>query len=164
MKKSIFIISFIILSLFFSCSFVFAENAGEQVVNGIRDTVGGVENAAEDATNNAGGAIKNGANAVKDTTENAANDVKNTAENMGDDVKESGENMGNNIQNTMNDNTDENNQGNDSYTATRTAAENSANTSNSGWMNRDMWTWIVVGIITIVIIALIWYYVSRNNH
>lgn len=156
MKKSIFIISFIILSLFFSYSFVYAENAGQQVVNGIRDTVGGVENAAEDAANGTAGAIKNGTENVKNTAQDAANGAKNGMENAGDNTMNAMDNADNNMRNNMDN----------GYEAKRTATESPTtnNNGNQGWMNRDMWTWIIVGVITIVIIALIWYYASRNNH
>lgn len=154
MKKSIIAITFIILSLLFSYSFVYAENAGGQIVNGVKDTVNGVGNAAGDAANGAAGAIKNGAENVKDTTQNAGDKMQNTAENAGNDMKNGAENMGNDMRNGANN----------AFTATRTATENTTNNDNQGWMNnRDIWTWIIVGIIAIVIIALIWYYASRSN-
>ena len=159
MKKSIFIITFILIALFFSFSCVFAAEGGEKVVNGLKDTAEGAVDVAEDAANGAGNAIKNGANNVRNVTQNAsngvdnaANGIGNAAENVGNDMRNAAENVQDNMEN----------QANDSYTATRTASENAGN-NTSGWMNRDLWTWIVVGIITIVIVALIWYYASRNN-
>ena len=154
MKKSIFVITFIILSVLFSYSFVYAENAGGQVVNGVKDTINGVGNAAGDVVNGTAGAVKDGANAVKDTTQNAANDANNGMQNAGDDMKNGAENMGNDMRNGTNN----------AFNATRTSTENATNNDNNqGWMNRDIWTWIIVGIITIVIVALIWYYASRTN-
>lgn len=158
MKKSIILISFIILSLLFSSSFVFAENAGNQVVNGIRNTVGGVENAAQDAANGVGGALKDGAqnvgNGMSNAAENIGNSVNNSANNAGDQIKDSADKTGNTMRNM----------GDGAFNATRTATEDNTNNGSQGWMNRDMWTWIIVGIITIAIIALIWFYASRNNH
>ena len=134
MKKSIFIALFVILSLLFSCSYVMATN-DNNLAEGVKNTVNNAENMAENAGNSAAGAIKNG-----------ANDVKNGVQNMGNDAKNAMNNMDNN-----------------GYTATRTATEQNAVNSTQNWMNRDIWTWIIVGIITIVIVALIWYYASRNN-
>ena len=53
MKKSIFTISFIILALFFSFTYVFAANAGEQMINGMKETTEGAGNAVKDVTNGA---------------------------------------------------------------------------------------------------------------
>ena len=166
MKKIVFIISFVILSVIFSYSCVFAENAGEQVVNGIQDTANGVKNGAKDAVNSTAGAVKNGAENVKETTQDATNGAKNGLENAGENIKNTAENAGNDAMNTMDNAGDNMRNGNDNaYTAERTATESpTTNNNNQGWMNRDMWTWIVVGVITLVIIALIWYYASRNTH
>lgn len=164
MKKSIIAISFIILSLLFSSSFVFAENAGNQVVNGIRNTVGGVENAAQDATNDLGGAIKNGTNMVQNGAQNAGNAMTNATENMGNSVNNMANNAGDEIKDSANKTGDNmRNMGDMTYDATRTATQDNTNNGSQGWMNRDMWTWIIVGIITVAIIALVWYYASRNN-
>ena len=164
MKKSIIIISFIILSLLFSSSFVFAENAGNQVVDGIRNTVGGVENAAQDAANGVGGAVKNGANMIKDGAQNVGNGMSNATQDMGNSVNNGVNNAGDEIKNSA-DKTGNTmrNMGDGAFNATRTATEDNTNNGSQGWMNRDMWTWIIVGIITIAIIALIWFYASKNN-
>lgn len=177
MRKSIFVIAFVLVSVIFSYSFVFAadaKNVGNDVVNGVRNTVGGAENVVEDAAKGAAGAIKNGVQAVQDTaggdnnqaqknTENMGNDVKNTTENVGNDVKNTAENVGNDTKNAAeNVGNGINKTGNNAYTATRTATEKTGETTKN-WMSSNVWTWIIVGIIAIVIIALIWYYASRNN-
>ncbi|MBR2785914.1 MAG: hypothetical protein IKD76_00150 [Clostridia bacterium] len=182
MKKSILIVSLIILSLFFSYSFTFAANPGEQIANGVGETAGGVGNAAKDAVNGASNAVKDGMNNLKNATDNASNDLQNNSENVGDamnnagnDVKNTMQDAGNGIKNTMEDvgngakNTVENadnnmeNRNNDAYTVTRTATENNTGNTTSSWANTNMWTWIIIGVITIVIIALIWYYASKGN-
>ena len=66
-------------------------------------------------------------------------------------------NIGNNMKDTGKAKTE------NGYNATRTATETTTNNTNNG-LTKDMWTWIIVAIIAIVIIALIWYYASRNNH
>lgn len=159
MKKRIFIALFVILSLIFSCSYVMANdnNNGNSLVNGVKNTVNDAGNMAEDAANGTAGAIKDGANNVKDKTQDAMNNAKNGAENAGNNVNNTMDNMGNNMNNNMG------NQDNNRYTATRTATEENTGNTTQNWMSRDIWTWIIVGIITIVIVALIWYYASRNN-
>ncbi len=159
MKKSIFLVLFVILSLIFSCSYVMANNDNNNsLVDGVKNTVNNAGDMAEDAANSTAGAIKNGA-------ENAGNDIKNTAENAGNNVKDATQNAGNDVNNTMeNMGNGAENQENNGYTATRTATEENTGNTTQNWMGRDIWTWIIVGIITIVIVALIWYYASRNNH
>ena len=153
MKKSIIIISFIILSLLFSSSFVFAENAGNQVVDGIRNTVGGVENAAQDGANMIKDGAQNVGNGMSNATQDMGNSVNNGINNAGNEIKNSADKTGNTMRNM----------GDGAFNATRTATEDNTNNGSQGWMNRDMWTWIIVGIITIAIIALIWFYASKNN-
>ncbi len=146
MKKTIYVISLIIISLFLSFSYVYANNDGKDAVNAVRNTVGGAENVVEDTAKGTAGAVRSGFNTIGEGTENVMNDAKN----MGND-------MGNNAQDETNKaKTDSN------YNATRTATENGANNATTG-MSKDVWTWIIVAIISIVIIALIWYYASRNN-
>lgn len=143
MKKSIFIISFIILSLFFSYTFVFAEdNAGQQVVNGVKQTVDGAANGVKDVAQDA-------TNGAKDLTNNVGNDMSNGANNVGNDIRNGMDNMGDN--------------GNNSFNATRTSSEGTANNGSQGLFGNNVWTWIIVGIIVIAIIAVIWYYASRDN-
>ena len=140
MKKSIFTISFIVIALFFSFSIVYAtENNAENVKNNVVDTVNNTENVVKDTATGAAGAVKNGLNTIGNKTQEMTNNVKNA---------------GNDMMNTT-DNTNTN------YTATRTATEENVGTTTGGYNN--VWTWIIVGIIAIVIIALIWYYVSQNN-
>ena len=154
MKKSIFIISFIILSVFFSYSFVYAENSGQQMVNGMKETADGAGNAVKDAANGTAGAINNGVDGLKNMAGDTVNNAKDGLNNAGNDIKNGADNIGDSMRNADNN----------TYEATRTATENPNNNDNQGFMNRDMWTWIIVGIITIVIIALIWYYASRSTH
>ena len=46
------------------------------------------------------------------------------------------------------------------YTATRTAT---TGTTTNG-MNSTLWTWVILAVAAVVIIGLIWYYASQNNH
>lgn len=137
MKKSIFTISFIIISLFFSFSFVFAtDNNMDNLKNNMMNTVNSAGNVVQDAAEGTAGAVQNGMNTVGDKSREFTNNIENAGNDMMDNV-------------------------NSDYTATRTAAENNTTPSNIGYDN--IWTWIIVGVIAIVVIALIWYFVSQNN-
>ena len=148
MKKIIFTISFVIIAMFLSASFVFAAgNNFENVKNNIVDTVNNAGNVVGDTASGAAGAVKNGMNNVGNATKNMSNDVNNAGENMANGVN----NMSNDMGNSMD------------FTAERTSTDNNANNAaNAGFNNT--WTWIIVGIIAAVVIGLIWYYVTQNNH
>ena len=138
-EKKKFFISITILAIIslFTVSYTFAANNGmDNMVNGIRNFVGGAENVVEDAGRGAVDGIRDGMN----TIENGAN------------------NMGNSIENGTRDMTNMNSNdrmsNNSGYTATRTSATN--NTFMG--MNATAWTWLIMGIAAIAIIALVWYY------
>lgn len=107
----------------------------------------GLSTAANDVRNFVGG--------VEDTVENAARDVSNTSK----DVTGGAENnMNRNYTSGMT-----NSNRNSNYTATRTS-------SNAMGMSQNAWTWLIIGIAAIAIIAVVWYYSmqftnsGRNNH
>ena len=128
MYKKLLIASSFIIMAIFSFSFCYANNGLQDAADGVRNVVGGAENAVE-------GAAKDISNASKDATgkmEQGANDMVNN-------------NRNNNMSNNNNDN---------NYTATRTAA-----TDNTFMgMNATAWTWLIMGIAAIAIVALVWYY------
>lgn len=157
MKKSIFIISFIMFLLIFSFSCVFANNDSETLVNNVRNAVGGAENVVEDAAKGTAGAIKDGFNTVGNkTTEDVGNNVKNMGNNAANDAKYMGDNMINDGNDIVNEATSL--RPDDDYTATRTSNDTDAN-----FMTNNVWTWIILAIIAIIIIAVIWYYATKNN-
>ena len=142
MKKRFLLIS-IITVLFISIAIpVFAM---DNVANGIRNFVGGTENAIENAGNNISNGVKNGLNTVGRGTENVVTDVKDGMENTG-----------NTMMGTM---TDNNNNGNDGYTAARTSTDN----VTLAGMTSNTWTWIIVGITIAAIAILIWSYIRQRN-
>ena len=117
----------------FSFSVCFANNGLQDAANGVRDVVGGAENAVE-------GAAKDISNASKDATGK---------------MEQGANNVGNAIMNNDHHNRDDRTDGrNNDYTATRTAA---TDTTFMG-MNATAWTWLIVGIAAIAIVALVWYY------
>ncbi len=143
MKKKYFISFTIALCLIFSFSICFANSDGlGTAVNDVRNFVGGTEN----------------------TIENAAKDISNTSKSATGT-----------LENDMNHNTNEVTSNHsvpeaskrvtpNNYSATRTGTEG---TTIMG-MNSTAWTWLIIGIAAIAIIAVVWYYsmqfTNRNNH
>lgn len=123
------------LSLIFFIPSVFANNMASDAANGVRNAVGGAENAVEDAAKGTAGAVKNGINTMSNGAQNTMNTV------------------GNDVKNTAN---------NGEYTATRTATE--TNNNFLGFMGNNMWAWIVVGIVALLVIGIIWYYMARQGN
>ena len=132
------IISCIIL--LFSVSYTFANTGLDNVTNGIRNFVGGTENALEDAGSAITGTVRNGMNTLGNGAQNVTNDVAGA----------------------MTD--DNNNDNNGDYNATQTATTRAINTDTTGTYN-NMWTWVIVGITAVGIGVLIWSYMTqkRNN-
>lgn len=141
-KKLIITTCILIASIIFSFSICFANDASnmlEDAANGVRNVVGGAENAIE----------------------NAAGGVSNTAKNATEGVENGMNKASNSVSNTMSSATRDNN---GSYTATRTATDEGAATFMG--MTATAWTWLIMGIAAIAIVALVWYYSSqlRTSH
>ena len=120
-KKLAIVLSILIVAIF-SFSVCFANDMANDAVEGVRNVVGGAENAVEDAA-------KDVTNAAKAATNSVENKMKNITNNR---VTSS----------------------TSTYNATRTNAEGSTLMG----MNATMWTWLIIGIAAIAIIALVWYY------
>lgn len=136
MKRKIYIAILTVFAILaISCSYCFANNTTSSAVDGIRNVVGGAENVVEDAGKGVAEGIRN----ITDAGEN-------TMENM---------TSRNNMQNTRTTNNNTN------YSATRTTARTTS-TGNTG-VNTTMWTWIIMAIVGIIIIALVWMYAKQNN-
>lgn len=150
MNKKIFISTLLIITLLLISSLSFAtENTLLQDgVNGVRNFVGGAENVIEDTARGAAGAIKNGTNNVENGLNTAVDDMTNNNDNMND-------NNNNNDDNNYMAGTTDNNNNNGNYTAARTAT----------FMGMDgtTWTWFVIGIVGIAIIALVWAYSMQDT-
>ncbi len=140
MSKKIFIAIGILLAIIFSFNMTFANNGMDNAVNDVRNVVGGAENAVE-------GAVKDISNASKDATGDMENSANNTTTGMTNDNR--------NDNNNVNSATRTTNNNNGSYTATRTAATD--DTTFMG-MGSTAWTWLILGIAAIAIVALVWYY------
>lgn len=129
-KKLLTSIAILIIGIF-SFTVCFANNGLEDVANDVRNVVGGAENAVEDA----------------------AKDISNTSKDITGGIENGANNMANDIMNNNNDNT-KTSMKNNNYTATRTST--TGNTLMG--MNATAWTWLIIGIATIAIVALVWYY------
>lgn len=115
-----------------------ATNMLENTANGIRNVVGGAEN----------------------TVENAASGISNTVQNMTEGVEDKANSLTNSFKNATNSTKDtNNNMNNEGYVATRTSTD--SGTATFMGMSATMWTWLIIGIATIAIVALVWYYSSQ---
>lgn len=102
----------------------------------------------------------------------ANNDIKNDVHSATDTVIDGASNLANearkgvgSIENTIEDGVKDIGNAmydNDSmeYTTTRTSTA-PATTDN---MNGALWTWVILAVAGIVIVGLVWYYASQNNH
>ena len=135
MKK--FIISSILLSIIIMSSYsVFAakSNTGNIMAN-VGDSMQNVTEGARNTVGSIENGIENGAMSVKNTIMGTTNTMENGAENMTNYVS------------------------NNNYTAQRTAGE----TTVLG-MTTNTWTWLIIAIVGIAIIALVWYYGAQYEH
>jgi len=150
MKKKFFIIA--ILFAIFSFAFIsytLAATNMDNAVNGIRNFVGGAENVVEDAGKGAVNGIKDGVNAIGNGAKSVTNGIENGMNrdgNRNDTMRTTGTIDGNN----------------GGYTATRTSADTGA-AGLFGNVSNNVWTWMVLAIVGIVIVALVMYYAKQNN-
>ena len=156
MQKKLFFAFAIIVSIIFSFSICFAaDNPLKDATNTVRNTVDNTEDAVEGAMQNAGNAAQDAMNSAGNAMQDSMDKTENTIENTG-----------NTVERDMNNATSKNNDANnDTYTAARTSTNGSATFLG---MNATAWTWLILGIAAIAIIAVVWYYstqiTSENNH
>ena len=106
-------------------------------------TISFANNDIKDGVHSATDAVIDGASNLVNDARKGVGAIENTVENGAKDI-------GNAIHH---DNTN-------GYTATRTAT---TGTTTNG-MNSTLWTWVILAVAAVVIIGLIWYYASQNNH
>lgn len=112
-------------------------NMLEGAANGVRNVVGGTENAIEGAA----GGVSNTAKNMTNGMENGANSVTNSMKNSTGTTKDTNDNA--------------NNKG---YVATRTSTDANTGAATFMGMTATTWTWLIMGIAAIAIVALVWYY------
>ncbi len=137
-KKIIVSTCILLVTIFLSFSFCQANDATNMVkdaANGARNIVGGAENAIEDAA----GGISNTAKNMTEGMENGVNSATNSMKNATNSTKDTNDNMNNN-----------------GYVATRTSTD--AGAAKFMGMTATAWTWLIMGIAAIAIVALVWYY------
>lgn len=136
MNKKVFLTTLLILLFVISMfTYSFAANS----------TASDVRNTVMDAGNTIGDTIMAGKNTVVDGTKNLVNGTAN----LGKSTMNTEGNTEGSMPTT----------GNSDYTATRTATD----AGNLG-MTTNGWTWLILGIVGIVIIALVWYYGAQYEH
>lgn len=144
MFKKLFVSTCILLaSIAFGISISLANDGADMLkdaANGARNIVGGTENAIE----NAAGGISNTSKNITNDMENAANSTTNS--------------FGNSMGTTKDTNDNTNNRG---YVASRTSTDGNAATFMG--MTATAWTWLIMGIATIAIVALVWYYANQTR-
>ena len=147
MQKKLYAIFAIIVAIIFSFSLCFAaEDVLKDATNTVRNAVNNTEDAVEGAMHNAGEAIHDSTEKTENTMENAGNKIEGTGNTLAKDTK----NTTSRVTNTNND----------GYDATRTATNGNATFMG---MNSTAWTWLILGIAAIAIIAVVWYYSTRMN-
>ena len=128
------------LFLLFAFTFTFClatdQNPVQEATNSVKNVVGGAENSIENGVKDIGNMTKEGTNSIEKGMNNAGNELKSSTSKI------------------------ENNQ--NSYVATRTSTDGTATFMG---MNATTWTWLIIGIAAIAIVALVWYYSSQitNN-
>ena len=120
------------------------------------DGMNNVKNAVINAGNTVGNAVVGAKNAVS----NVANDITNGAATLGNDAMNTADTIGNDTRNTVGTTAGVLNNGNTNYTATRTATTN----NNLFGLSSAAWTWLILGIVGIVIVGLVWYYGAQYEH
>ena len=134
MTKKFFLIISIIFALFLCSSTVFA----------MTDTM-------RTGVNNAGNEMKSSWDKIGNTVGNAGNAVANGFSTMGQAVE-----------NTMSGNGTKMSTTND--TGNYTAARTSTDTNFFGMSNTTMWTWVILAVFGVAVVALVWYYGLQNNN
>ena len=134
MKNKFFIVATLLAIL--SLFAVSYTFATTNAVNDVRNAVGGAENVIEDTGKGIANGVRDGMNTVENGAKNVGNDVKNGMNDMG---------------RTTNN-----------YTATRTATT----TDNGllGNVSNTVWSWLIIAIVAIVIVALVLFYANQNKN
>lgn len=142
MKKKFFIIAtLLVIFSFFMVPYAFAANKSmDNAVNNVRNFVGGAENVVEDAGKDVANGVRSGLNAIDEGAKDVGNDVKNDA---------------NNMMNTNNRNTN--------YNAIRTAT-GTTYTGLFGTTSNTVWSWLIIAIVAIIIVALVLFYANQNKN
>ena len=121
-------------------------------------------------SDNLNNAVKNVTDGSRNATNNAENAMNNTANTVGNSVNNTLNN--NNTATTGNNNSNRTNSTNTAYSANRLSTTGTNNGDNAKFlgMTSTAWTWLILAVATVAIVALVWYYSnqittdSKNYH
>ena len=163
-----------LLSLLFFTSFAFATTDMDRVNKDVENAI----NSEKEMLKNSGNAIKNGAKTIENKTKDGLKDIKNNGKEAMDNMKNETNNLKDDVKDTFDNDTNitrnenyeenknydnnrnyENNKNYDNYTVSRTAT----NTNLNDNMFSSVWTWLIIAVVAIIIIALLMYYSKQAN-
>ena len=147
MSKKIIFSIIVLVALVFSFTYVFAADMITDAANTIDDSM----DKTGDSIENAGNAVMNTANDVVSGARNVVNDTAAGVGNAVQDITDN-DNRATTTGNAVTGNTN-------NYSATRTATDTNEGTLLG--MNSTAWTWIILGLAAIAIVALVWYYSTQ---
>lgn len=156
MNKKILLSVILLTAFIFSFNCVFAENTTNTPANTVNDSM----NKAGNTVENAGNAVRDAGNSAMNAVNNVVDGTQNAINTLTEDRTDNNSNTGatNNHDNNNMSMTGTTNNGNRNYTTTRTANEGTLL-----GMNATTWTWLIMGIVGIAIIALVWYYSMQHD-
>ena len=97
---------------------------------------------------------------IQDMVNGAGNVVRDGAEAIGNGARDIGEDISSGASDMMGDMTSDQS-GNDGYSATRTSTDTDGAMFG---MSANTWTWFILAIVAIAIVALVWYYATQNKN
>lgn len=142
----------ITLSIIFSIILVLSQYCfANDASNMVKDAKNDIQNAASETKND----IQNAASETKKDIKNTADDISNDSKAMTNDIKKGAQDTTTKMKDSARNTVD------GVYNATRT----STNPNNPRFMGMSttMWTWVIMMVAGIAIIALVWYYSSINT-
>lgn len=145
MTKKIF--AFIIgLVFIFATSSVFATNE-------LKDSMDKTGSSISNIVNGAGSVIKDAGTAVKEGAQDIGNTVSNGVKDAGSALMNGAEKLTSDVTRT-----DTRSSANNGYTTTRTSTD-----AKIMGMSANTWTWFILAIAALAIVALVWYYAMQNQ-
>lgn len=105
--------------------------------------------------------VNNGMNTMRNAVGGTENAIENMANGASITVREGMNTVGNTTENMMND---------AEYSASRTDTDGTITrsatpTSVTNRTSTNLWTWLIVGIIALIVVGVIWYMTTKNgNH
>ena len=161
MYRKVLLGAILTIAIIFSFTSCFANNMINEAGNMMQDAGDNIRN----AMNNAGNAVEDAARNISGASQDATENITQKANNIGNELM----NTDNNNQNDNAEyNADFNNNAGANYNTTRVATTDTTGNATFMGMDANMWTWLIVGVAAIAIIALIWYYTmqlrSSDNH